>query len=492
LPGFFEHSWEAQIPMSVVPASLPAFLDREEQRLLDQLFELVRVPAVSAEGGPSMMKMANLVAARCDEAGLLARVEQGEGHPIVYATGGPLNAPFTLLLYGHYDVFPVSGQPGWETEPFEPVLRGDKLFARGSADSKAQFMAVLTALSWWHHHGGGLPVRVKFILDGEEEIGSPHLPDFVVRNREELDADLCVYSDGPMLPGNQPALLFGARGALVMELHSKGPAKPLHSGNFGGVVTHPVLELARLVSDLVAPNGDLTAEGINEGVPSVTPEERDALDALEIDLADFERVTGQTPLPLNFGEGYFDRLLYKPYFNVSGINSGYTGDGFRTLVPSCATAKVDVRLVGDQDPAAVLGCIERFIAERGFAGVEVRKIMSQPPSRTSLSDPYAAVVSGAVADGFGSVPKKVPSLAGTTPDWVFTKLLCVPSVLVPIGPYDQNHHGPNEYMSVRLFFCGVRTYASLIGRLAGGAEHKPSPSGAHADATTSLHREELA
>jgi acetylornithine deacetylase/succinyl-diaminopimelate desuccinylase-like protein len=452
-----------------------AFLKEHGESLIDELYEMIRIPAICVEGGPAIDEMALSTAQKCEAAGLKTRIEKTGGHPVVYGTGGPENAPFTLMLYGHYDVFPISGQDGWKTSPFDPERIGDRIFARGSGDNKGQFLAHLAALRWWNEQPGGLPIKVKVIIEGEEEAGSRHLPEFVSSNRAELDADLCVYSDGPMLPGDQPTLLFGARGALVLEFASAGPVQPVHSGNFGGVVANPVMELSRFFADLVAPNGDLRGDGINDGLPVAPPDEQAAMRLLDVDQDAFRASTGMSPVTERFGENYYERLLYKPSFNISGIQGGYTGNGFRTLVPTTATATVDMRLVGTQDPDRVLACIEDFIRERGYSGISVRKVMSQPPSRTPFSEPHARLIAEALSSAFGKEPKKIPSLAGTTPDWVFTKLLGMPSIMVPLGPSDENHHGPNESMKVSLFLRGVEFYASLIGLL-GRAAAAPATS----------------
>jgi acetylornithine deacetylase/succinyl-diaminopimelate desuccinylase-like protein len=448
--------------MPAVDQELRSFLIQRRDYLVDQLAEFIRIPAVAVEGGPAIERMAQRAAVKCEEAGLTARVEGTAGNPVVYAVGGPEDAPFTLLTYGHYDVYPVTEQPGWTTDPFDPVVDGDRIHGRGSGDNKAQFLAHLNALQWWQRNAGGLPIRVKVILEGEEENGSQHLPEFVERNRDELAADLCVYSDGPMLPGDQPALLFGARGALVLEFHSSGPSRPLHSGNFGGVAANPILELCRLLAALVAANGDLRAPGADHGVPRPTPVERSALDALEFDAVSFRQHTGTDPLPQRFGESYYERLLYKPSFNVSAIHGGPTGPGARTVIPTSAVAKVDLRLVGDQDPDEVLRAIRRFAADQGFASIEVLEQFSQPPSRTPLDHPYAAIVEQAVGSGFGKAPVRVPSLAGTTPDYVFTKLLGIPTIMVPFAPADVNHHAPGESMKISLFLGGIRASSHLI------------------------------
>lgn len=316
---------------------------------------------------------------------------------------------------------------------------------------------------------------MKVILEGEEENGSQHLPEFIARNADELTADLCVYSDGPMLPGDQPALLFGSRGALVLEFHSSGPARPVHSGNFGGVVVNPILELARLFAAMIAPDGDLRVPGADMGVPEMSTAERAALDSLEFDAAGFREITGVDPLTDRFGESYYERLLFKPSFNISGISGGHAGKGMKTLVPTSAIAKADLRLVGDQDPDDVLAKMRQFAADRGFE-IDIRKMFSQPPSRTPIDHPYADVVEQALRDGFGKEPRRVPSLAGTTPDYVFTKMLGIPAFMLPFAPADENHHGPNESMKISLFEQGIAASARLMELLAGtGADGTPAP-----------------
>ncbi|TWH65113.1 M20/M25/M40 family metallo-hydrolase [Micromonospora olivasterospora] len=250
-----------------MPSDVDSFLTTHRDQLIGQYLDFLRVPGVAVTGGPDIRRMAELAAAKCAEAGLEVAVHETPGHPVVYAHGGPPDAPFTLLTYGHYDVFPVDDQPGWRSDPFEPLVRGDRVYARGAGDNKGQFLAYLNAVQWWQRAAGGLPVRVKVLLEGEEEYGSRHLPWFVERHRAELAADLCVYSDGPMLPGDRPALLFGARGGVALEFHAAGAAVPLHSGNFGGVVANPILALARLFAAMVAPNGDLRVPGLERGCP---------------------------------------------------------------------------------------------------------------------------------------------------------------------------------------------------------------------------------
>jgi acetylornithine deacetylase/succinyl-diaminopimelate desuccinylase-like protein len=454
---------------ATVPDGLAAHVAAHRDRYVDELCELIRIPGVAAEDTAAVHATADAVAARCERAGLATTVDQTPGNPIVRATAGPEDAPVRLVTYGHYDVFPVAGQTGWNTEPFEPVLDGDRIWARGSADSKGQFLAHLNAYEWWQRENGGLPVKLTMILEGEEEIGSPNLPAWAEAHRDELRADMCVYSDGATLGGDQPAILFGSRGALCMEFRAQGPKRPLHSGNFGGTVTNPITRLARLFAEMVEPNGDLRIPGAEVGMPEVTAAERAALEGMAFDAGAFTEQTGQRPLPQRFGEQYYERLLYKPSFNLTGIGGGHT-DKFKTLIPADAVAKVDLRLVGKQDPDAVLAAIRRFISDRGYDDISVTKILSQPPSRTPIDHPHADVVERSVRAGFGREVARVPSLSGTTPDWVFTKVLGLPTFMVPFGPVDENHHGPNESMKTSLLLGGIKTVATLIGELARNGE----------------------
>jgi len=448
-----------------VPTGLDDYLEANRDRFVDELCDFIRIPGVAADDTAAVHATAEAVAAKCERAGLTTHLEQTAGNPVVRATAGPQDAPVRLLTYGHYDVFPVAGQDGWQTEPFEPVIRGDRIFARGSGDNKGQFLAHLNAYEWWQRERGGLPIRLTMILEGEEEIGSPNLPAYIEAHRDELRADLCVYSDGPMLGGNQPAILFGSRGALCMEFRAHGPSRPLHSGNFGGTVTNPIARLSRLFSEMIAPNGDLLVPGAEQGMPAVTDAERAALQGMEFDADAFAKQTGQQPLPMKFGESYYERLLYKPSFNIAGLSGGHT-DQLKTLVPTDAVAKVDLRLVGKQDPDAVLAAIRNFVSDNGYDDIEVIKLFSQPPSRTPIDHPQADVVQQALHAAFGRAPARVPSLAGTTPDWVFTKLLGLPTFMVPFGPVDENHHGPNESMRTSLLLGGIRSIATLVSLLA--------------------------
>lgn len=425
------------------------------------LLESVRIPSVSLTGEGIAEEVAFLTA-RLEHWGFEVQVFPTDRQPIVYGEIGPKDAAFTWLTYGHYDVYPAdAGAEGWKTDPWQPVVDGDRIWGRGTGDNKGQHLALLHAIALWRETRGELPIRIKVILEGDEETGSRPLPAFVEKHRDMLRADLCCYSDGPMFPNDQPVLLMGVRGVLGLEFAATGAKRNLHSGNFGGVAPNPTLDLIHLLAEMVDREGRLRVPGAGYADVTVTPSEAAAVQALPLDLEGVMASMGVAPTVEGAG-AFHERLMLRPAFNVSGFASGYTGQGHKTIIFREALAKADIRLVGGQDPAAVLAAVRRFAADRGYASIEIRELKSTPASRTSLDDPFVPVVKGAVAKGFGREPLVVPSLGGTTPDYVFTRILGLPSIVVPLAPYDENNHAPNESTKVSLYLAGIRAGMRLI------------------------------
>ena len=440
-----------------------AVADRSRD-LLQTLLASVRIASVSLTG-EGIGEQVSFLQDRLQRWGFTVEVHPTASHPILYAEIGPPDARFTWLLYGHYDVYPADEkQEGWRTRPFEPVIEGDRVWGRGTGDNKGQHLAMLSAIALWRELHGELPIRVKVILEGDEETGSGPLPKFVEANRARLGADLCCYSDGPMFPNDQPVLLMGVRGNLGLEFAATGARRNLHSGNFGGVAPNPTLDLIHLLAEMVDREGRLVVPGAAYAEVRITPAEAAAVGVLALDHAGFVESVGVEPITGSDDALFHERLMLRPAFNVSGFAAGYTGAGQKTIIFKEALAKVDVRLVGGQDPAAVFTAIQRFAAERGYDNIEIRALKSTPASRTALDHPMVPLVKEAVAAGFGRAPLVVPSLGGTTPDYVFTRLLGLPSIVVPLAPYDENNHAPNESTKVSLFLAGVRTGLRLIER----------------------------
>jgi acetylornithine deacetylase/succinyl-diaminopimelate desuccinylase-like protein len=432
------------------------------ETLVRTLLESVRIASVSLTGEGIDDQVAFL-RRRLEGWGFAVEVHPTTSHPIIYAEIGPADARFTWLLYGHYDVYPADEkQEGWRTKPFEPVIEGDRIWGRGAGDNKGQHLAMLSAIALWRELHGELPIRVKVIIEGDEETGSKPLPKFVEANRARLNADLCCYSDGPMFPNDQPVLLMGVRGNLGLEFHAKGARRNLHSGNFGGVAPNPTLELVHLLAEMVDRDGKLRVPGVGYADVRVAAADLDAVKRLPLDRDGFRESVGVDPVTGADSALFHERVLLRPSFNVSGFASGYTGPGIKNIIQKEALAKADIRLVGGQDPDTVYAAVVAFAKERGYDGIEIRNLKGTPASRTPLDHAMVPLVKAAVAKGFGREPLVVPSLGGTTPDFVFTRLLGLPSIVVPLAPYDENNHAPNESTKVSLFLSGVRTGMNLI------------------------------
>jgi acetylornithine deacetylase/succinyl-diaminopimelate desuccinylase-like protein len=451
-------------------------VSERSEALVRTLLDSVRIASISltGEGIPDQV---GFLRKRLEGWGFKVEVHETTSHPIIYAEIGPSPRPspkgegdvFTWLLYGHYDVYPADEkQEGWRTKPFEPVVEGDRIWGRGTGDNKGQHLAMLNAIAIWRELHGELPIRVKVILEGDEETGSVPLPKFIEANRARLKADLCCYSDGPMFPNDQPVLLMGVRGNLGLEFVAKGAKRNLHSGNFGGVAPNPTLDLIHLLAEMVDRDGRMLVPGAAYAEVKVAPADLEAVRSLEVDHAGFRDSVGVEPTTGKDDALFHERLMLRPAFNVSGFASGYMGAGQKTIIYKEALAKADVRLVGGQDPAQVLAAIRKFAKDRGYDNIEIRDLKATPASRTPLDHPMAAKVKAAVEKGFGKKVLVVPSLGGTTPDFVFTRLLGLPSIVVPLAPYDENNHAPNESTKVSLYLAGIRSGLHLIEALASG------------------------
>jgi len=445
---------------------IEAAVRERSDALVKTLLDSVRIASVSMTG-EGIADQVGFLRGRLEGWGFTVEVHPTTSHPIIYAEVGPQDAKFTWLLYGHYDVYPADEkQEGWRTKPFEPVVEGDRIWGRGTGDNKGQHLAMLNAIALWRETRGELPVRIKVILEGDEETGSIPLPKFVEANRARLKADLCCYSDGPMFPNDQPVLLMGVRGNLGLEFSSKGAKRNLHSGNLGGVSPNPTLELVHLLAEMVDRDGKLLVPGASYAEVSVAPVDLEAVRALKVDHEGFRDTVGTEPTTGTNDALFHERLMLRPAFNVSGFNAGHTGKGIKNIIYKEAMAKADVRLVGGQDPDAVLAAIQKFARDRGYKGIEITGIKGTPASRTPLDHPMVPLVKNAVAKGFGREPLVVPSLGGTTPDFVFTRILGLPSIVVPLAPYDENNHAPNESTKVSLYLAGVRSGLHLLQSLA--------------------------
>lgn len=437
--------------------------EENKDEALQTLLELVAQPSVSTRG-EGMDESVSLLRGVMEDAGIETRVLQTGGNPAIFGeVRGRPGAP-TVLFYGHYDVQPPEPLELWESPPFEPEVREGRVFGRGVADNKGQHLCHILAIKAWRETVGELPVNVKLLIEGDEETGSPHLADLVKGNKDLLFADFAYTSDGGIHASGRPVVCFGARGLLYVEVEVHGANTDAHSGNKGGVLPQPAWEMVELLASLRDEDGKAGFPGFRDDVREPRSEEVAMLREIPFDREGFLEEHGLAASPVESGEDYHRRLAFEPTFNLAGLSSGYSGPGSKTIIPAKAAAKIDFRLVPDQKPEKVLEAFTAAVKERN-PNAEVRDLGGVPPSRTDPSSPASRVVAEAVKKGWGSEPVRVPSLGGTLPDYVFTRILGVPSFIVPYANHDERNHAPNENLKVGCFRAGVRTTLCLLDAL---------------------------
>ena len=430
---------------------------------LERLKEFLRIPSVSTnpDHADDVVAAAQWLAERFRESGAdLVRIDPTARHPVVYAEC--LHAPGapTLLVYGHYDVQPAEPFELWSNPPFDPIERDGKLLARGACDDKGQLMTHVEALRAWTASGEKPPVNLKFVMEGEEEIGSPNLETWMLAHRDELAADSAVISDTSMLAPGQPSIVSGLRGLAYLEIEVTGSPGDLHSGIYGGAVRNPASALAEIIAGLHDEKGRVNIPGFYDRVRPLSDEERAEMAMIPFDLDAFSGAAGQAGAWLG-EEGFsiVERLGARPTLDVNGMWSGWTGPGAKTVLPSKAYAKVSMRLVPDQDPEE----IDRLFAERVKAlapsdvSVEVRALHGGHPALVERELPSMRAASRALETAFGKKPfftregGSIPVVA------LLEKTLGLQSVLLGFGLPDDNLHAPNETFSIDHYHRGIET-----------------------------------
>lgn len=462
----------AQAAPAMVPAASmsppigPHELDQASAWARDRLAAWIPVASISATGS-RLAEGAAFTRGLLEESGLEATVLGGAGAPVVLGERpAPPGAP-TVLVYGHYDVQPADPLEAWSSPPFEASLRGGAIYGRGAGDNKGQLLAHLAAIRSLAR-GGSLPVGIKVLVEGEEEVGSPHVGDVVAGNAGRLAADVAITSDAPLHGDGRGVVIFGVRGLLYLEIEVEGARADVHSGNRGGLAPAPAWDLVLALAGLRGADGSLLAE-LDAQVRAPTPAEERLLRELPVDLPALHAELGVEHLAPGADADPWRRLMFEPSLNICGLHSGYRGPGAKTIVPHRASCKLDVRLVADQDPERVEAVLRRHFAEHA-PRARVRRLAAVPPSATDPTHPLARAVCRAVAAADGRPPLLRPRLGGTTPDWIFTRLLAIPSVLVPYGPPDMNHHAPDERMSLAALARGIRCSAAIYREIAAATQ----------------------
>ncbi|MGH2513365.1 MAG: dipeptidase [Candidatus Limnocylindrales bacterium] len=452
-------------------SELDAYLDAHAERRLASYLEFLRIPSISAqpEYARACREAAEWVAGQLAGMGVEhTEVCETGGHPIVY--GDWLHAPDapTVIVYGHYDVQPVDPIELWETAPFEPFLKGDRVIGRGSSDDKGQVHIHLRATEALLATRGQLPVNLKFVFEGEEESSSVHLDRWLEANRARLAADLAVISDSGFFEGNRPAITVGLRGLCYVQVDVTTTAVDLHSGSFGGAVQNPANALAQIIAALKGPDGRIRVPGFYDDVVALSEADRAAFAALPFDEEEYRLALGLPALVGEVGYSTLERRGGRPTLDVNGLWSGFQGSGAKTIIPAHAHAKISCRLVTAQDPDTIFELLRAYVLEIAPPGcvVQVTSLGGGRPSLTPIDHPATQAAARALEATFGSVPLYIRE-GGSIPVCAsFESILGLPVVLLGFTPPDDNAHAPNESMSLANHETAIRTVAAYWDELA--------------------------
>jgi acetylornithine deacetylase/succinyl-diaminopimelate desuccinylase-like protein len=458
------------------------WVDQHQQRLLDELLDFLRIPSISTlpENKPDVQRAAQFVADKLKSAGLQnVEVIPTEGHPLVYGDwleAGP-NKP-TVLCYGHYDVQPPDPLELWSTPPFEPTIRNGNIYARGSADDKGQmYMHIKAIEALMAKHAGKLPINVKFLIEGEEEIGGAGVAKYVHAHHEQLKADVALVSDTELFADGVPTLCIGLRGLVYTEIEMTGPAKDLHSGMYGGAAPNAVFALIELLARAKTPDGFINLPGFYNDVEEPDPAEMESWNSLPFSEETFLKEIGSTSLTGEPDRLTLERIWSRPTFEVHGIVGGFQGAGAKTVIPAKATAKVSMRLVPNMKADRALSALRRFVSENTPAGchAEVKLLSGGPAILIKPDHPAIRHASAAMEEtmenktvfvrGGGSIP-----IVGD-----FQRELGIPTILMGFGLPDDGLHSPNEKYRISNYYLGIRTIARFFERYSTGDGH-PSAS----------------
>ena len=446
-------------------SDLDRYLDTHNRRIHEELFELLRIPSVSArsEHAADVRRAADWMRDSLSRIGLDASVIPTAGHPVVLGEWRKAPGAPTVLVYGHYDVQPAEPLELWESPPFEPTIRDGRIYARGSVDDKGQLFLHVKALEAHLAVRGTLPVNVIVLAEGEEEVGSEHLEPFVAEHATRLAADAVVISDSSMFAPGQPSILSSLRGLAYFQIDVTGPSVDLHSGSYGGAVVNPATALARIIATFHDESGHIAIPGFYDAVRDWGDSARAAIRRLPFDEAAFQHETGASALGGEAGYSTLERIWTRPTCEVNGLLSGYTGEGAKTVLPSKAMAKVSCRLVPDQNPEDIGRLLESHVRRVAAKGVEitVRHLSGGRPWRAELAGPVFDAARRALTAAFGREPVIVGEGGSIPVVGDFERILGAPVLLMGFGLPGENAHAPNEWMSVENFEKGAVAIAQL-------------------------------
>lgn len=452
-----------------MPSLVDTFVAQNEDRLLEELLELLRIPSISTlpEHKGDVARAAQFVADALTRAGMEhVEVIATSGHPLVYADWLHAEGKPTVLCYGHYDVQPPDPLNLWKTPPFEPSIRDGNIYARGACDDKGQmYMHVKAVEALRAVLDGKLPVNVKFLIEGEEEVGGNAISEFVPQNQEKLRADVALVSDTEMFADGIPTLGVGLRGLMYLEIEARGPARDLHSGMYGGAAPNAVFGLIELLAKAKDKDGRILIPGIYDEVKAPAQAEIESWQTLPFSEEEFLRdEVGASALTGEPDQSVFARIWARPTFEVHGIAGGFTGTGAKTVIPAKAVAKVSVRLVPDQKPERVSELVRHWVKENTPLGIqtEVRILSAGPAVSVNPNHPAIAVAAKAFEEMLGKPTVFVRSGGSIPIVGEFAEHLHIPTVLMGFGLPDDGLHSPNEKYRISNYYLGIRTIARFF------------------------------
>lgn len=459
LKYLFEIPNSSEIEMN----QIDAFIETNKERFITELFGLLRQPSISTQrvGVP---ECAQLLEYEMKRVRITTTIFETAQNPIVFGEITSTLSEKTLLMYGHYDVQPPEPLELWKSPPFEPVIREGRIYARGSSDNKGQLFTAIKAIETLLKTLGELPCNVKLLFEGGEEIGSPNLEPFITEHKELLKADANIGLDGSIHKTGRPQLILGLKGMAEATIRVRTANRDLHSGRAAAVPSAP-WKLVWVLNKLKGDDYLVQIEGFYEDVREPLLEELEILKKIPVDTKDLleflnlrEFIDGAVDLK------FLRKLLFDPTFNIQGIQSGYTLEGYKTVLPAEAFAKLDIRLVPNQDPDDILDKLAVFIKNLNDPDIflEENRGANLYPSRTPITDPFVNIVRNSTEAVYQASPIILPSIAGSGPDYVFTRILSLPSIWVPCAPFDSDNHAPNENITIKGFKTGIRTVARIM------------------------------
>ena len=452
-------------------AEWQTYLHERKDRFINELIEFLRIPSISSlpEHTSDVQHAAEWVEARMKAAGIESvEIMPTGGHPVVYGDWLHASDKPTVMIYGHFDTQPVDPLDLWDNPPFEPIIKDGCIYARGASDDKGNMFIPIIVTEALLKTGGSLPVNVKFLFEGQEEIGSPQLPNFISANKELLSCDLILSADGGQWEENQPALILGTRGLAAIFIDVQGPDHDLHSGTYGGTIANPIHALVEILDSMHEKDGRITVDGFYDDVRQLTDEERSQIGQIPFDEGEY---LGEVGALCTFGEPGFsthERAWARPTLEVNGIYGGFQEEGLKTVLPSTAHAKISCRLVADQKPSKIADLVQAHVNKVAPPGVKVAVKKSESgaiPYLVPASEPGMRIASSVLREVYAKEPYQVRMGGTISAIGMFLQYLQTYTIVFAFGLHDERQHSPNEFFRLSNYERGQKAYGMFLHRL---------------------------